>query len=72
MSFAWLSGILLVGTLVLFAVAGILLARRRVGVEVLKLNNEVAGFIYGVIGPAHYVYYRFLGPRLGGAVPPIM
>ena len=50
MSLEWLWGILLVPAMVLLAVAGTLLARRWVGVEVLKLNNEVAGFIYAVIG----------------------
>ena len=59
MSLAWLWGILLVGTLVLLAVAGILLARRWFGVEVLKLNNEVAGFIYGVIGVLYAVLLGF-------------
>ena len=49
MSLEWLWGILLVGAMVLLAVAGTLLARRWVGVEVLKLNNEVAGFIYAPI-----------------------
>ena len=59
MSLAWLLGIILVGTLVLLAVAGALLARRRFGVEVLKLNNEVAGFIYGVIGVLYAVLLGF-------------
>lgn len=59
MLLAWLWGILLVGTLVLLAVTGILLARRWFGVEVLKLNNEVAGFIYGVIGVLYAVLLGF-------------
>ena len=59
MSLAWLWGILLIGTMVLLAVAGILLARRWFGVEVLKLNNEVAGFIYGVIGVLYAVLLGF-------------
>ena len=59
MSLAWLSGLLLVGTLVLLAVAGTLVSRRRFGVEVLKLNNEVAGFIYGVIGVLYAVLLGF-------------
>ena len=50
MSAEWLWGGLLVGTMVFFAVAGTLLVRRWVSAEVLKLNNEVAGFIYAVIG----------------------
>jgi hypothetical protein len=36
-----------------------LLARRWVGVEVLKLNNEVAGFIYAVIGVVYAVLLGF-------------
>jgi hypothetical protein len=59
MSLAWLWGILLVGTLGLLAVAGLLRARRRFGVEALKLNNEVAGFIYGVIGVLYAVLLGF-------------
>ena len=59
MSLAWLWGILLVGAMVLLAVAGTLLARRWVGVEVLKLNNEVAGFIYAVIGVVYAVLLGF-------------
>lgn len=59
MSSAWLSGILLVATLVLLAVAGLLLVRRRFGVETLKSNNEVAGFIYGIIGVLYAVLLGF-------------
>ena len=59
MSLAWFWGILLVGAMVLLAVAGTLLARRWVGVEVLKLNNEVAGFIYAVIGVVYAVLLGF-------------
>ena len=59
MSLEWLWGILLVGAMVLLAVAGTLLARRWVGVEVLKLNNEVAGFIYAVIGVVYAVLLGF-------------
>jgi len=59
MSLAWLWGILLVGATVLLAVAGTVLARRWVSVEILKLNNEVAGFIYGVIGVLYAVLLGF-------------
>lgn len=59
MSSAWLLGLLLVGTLVLLAVSGNLLARRRFGLEVLKGNNEVAGFLYGVIGVLYAVLLGF-------------
>ena len=59
MSLAWLWGILLVGATVSLAVAGTLLARRWVSVEILKLNNEVAGFIYAVIGVLYAVLLGF-------------
>jgi nitrate reductase gamma subunit len=59
MSLGWLWGIFLVGVTVLIAVAGTLLARRWVSVEVLKLNNEVAGFIYAVIGVLYAVLLGF-------------
>ncbi len=59
MSLAWLWGIFLVGAMLLLAVSGTLLARRWVGVEVLKLNNEVAGFIYAVIGVLFAVLLGF-------------
>ena len=59
MSLAWLWSILLVGATVLFAAAGTLLARRWVSVEILKLNNEVAGFIYAVIGVLYAVLLGF-------------
>ena len=48
-----------VAATVLFAVAGTLLVRRSVGTEVLKLNNEVAGFIYAVIGVVYAVLLGF-------------
>ena len=38
---------------------GTVLARRWVSVEVLKHNNEVAGFIYGVIGVLYAVLLGF-------------
>jgi hypothetical protein len=47
---AWIEGILLVGGMVSFAIAGTLLTRRWIGVDVLEYNNEVAGFIYAVVG----------------------
>ena len=59
MSLAWLWGILLVGATVSLAVAGTLLARRWVSVEILKFNNEVAGFIYAVIGVLYAVLLGF-------------
>ena len=59
MSLAWGWAFLLAGAMVSLAVAGTLLARRWVGVEVLRLNNEVAGFIYAVIGVLYAVLLGF-------------
>jgi hypothetical protein len=59
MSLAWLWSILLVGATVLLRGRGHLLARRWVSVEILKLNNEVAGFIYAVIGVLYAVLLGF-------------
>ena len=53
---AWLWSLLLVGGTVLLSIAGTLLVRRFVGVEVLERHNEVAGFIY-----AGVVYAVLLG-----------
>jgi Protein of unknown function (DUF4239) len=47
------------GAMVLLAVSGTLLTRRWVGEEVLKLNNEVAGFIFAVIGVVYAVLLGF-------------
>jgi hypothetical protein len=56
---AWLWGVLLVGATILFAIAGTLLARRRFAVEILERHNEVAGFIYAVIGVVYAVLLGF-------------
>lgn len=59
MAHAWIWGILLVGGIGLLAAVGALLSRRWVGVEVLKLNNEAAGFIYAVVGVLYAVILGF-------------
>jgi hypothetical protein len=41
----WL-GVLLVGAATLLAMAGPILVRRRLSLDRLKLNNEVAGFMF--------------------------
>ena len=56
---AWFWGILLVGATVFLAVAGALLVRRLVTVEVLERQNEVAGFIHAVIGVVYAVLLGF-------------
>src|SRR5262245_8939676 len=54
---AW--GIVIVGGITLLATAGALLVRRWVPVEVLERHNEVAGFIYSVIGVMYAVLLGF-------------
>ena len=50
---------LIVGGLTFIAVAGALLVRRWAPVEVLERHNEVAGFIYSVIGVMYAVLLGF-------------
>lgn len=56
---AWLWGMLLVGGAVFLSIAGTFLVRRWVAVEVLERHNEVAGFIYAVIGVVYAVLLGF-------------
>jgi hypothetical protein len=56
---AWWWGIILVGATLFLSVTGTLLVRRWVPVEVLERHNEVAGFIYGVIGVVYAVLLGF-------------
>jgi hypothetical protein len=56
--------LLVVGGIPLLAVAGALLVRRWATVEVLERHNEVAGFVYAVIG---VVYAVLLGTVRPGA-----
>lgn len=55
----WFWTILLVIVLPAVAVAGGLLVRRAVGAEVLARHNDVAGFIYAVIGVVYAVLLGF-------------
>ncbi|MGH8680639.1 MAG: DUF4239 domain-containing protein [Burkholderiales bacterium] len=55
----WFWSILLIGALPALAVAGALFVRRAVGPEVLERHNEVAGFIYAVIGVVYAVLLGF-------------
>jgi len=59
MSSAWVWSLLVVGATVLLSIAGTLLMRRLIGVEVLERHNEVAGFIYAVIGVVYAVLLGF-------------
>ena len=56
---SWLWGILLVGALPALAVVGAMRVRRAVGLEVLERHNEVAGFIYAVVGVVYAVLLGF-------------
>jgi ABC-type multidrug transport system fused ATPase/permease subunit len=56
---AWFWSLLLVGGTVLLSTAGTLIVRRLVGVEVLERHNEVAGFIYAVLGVVYAVLLGF-------------
>jgi Protein of unknown function (DUF4239) len=55
----WFWSLLLVGATVLLSIAGTLLVRRLASVEVLERHNEVAGFIYAVIGVVYAVLLGF-------------
>src|SRR5690348_12116671 len=55
----WVSGILMVGLPTLLAMAGPILIRRRVGLERLSNNNEVAGFKFATIGVLYAVLLAF-------------
>ena len=59
MSSAWFLSLLLIGGTVPLSIAGTLIVRRLVGVEVLERHNEVAGFIYAVIGVLYAVLLGF-------------
>jgi hypothetical protein len=52
-------GIIIVGGITVLATVGALLVRRWVPVEVLERHNEVAGFIYSVIGVMYAVLLGF-------------
>jgi hypothetical protein len=56
----WVMGILVVGGGTLLAVAGLLLVRRLVPLEVLRENNEVCGFKLAVLAVAYGVVLAFV------------
>jgi Na+/proline symporter len=55
----WLSGALLVGAATLLTMAGPFLVRRRVSLERLRINNEVAGFTFATVGVLYAVLLAF-------------
>jgi Protein of unknown function (DUF4239) len=55
----WIWGMLLIGVTVFLSATGTLLVRRGFAVEVLERHNEVAGFIYAVVGVVYAVLLGF-------------
>src|SRR5688572_696959 len=55
----WFWILLFVVALPAFAVGGALLVRRTVGVDVLAQHDDVAGFIYAVVGVVYAVLLGF-------------
>lgn len=53
-------GILIIGTAVIFGIGGMLLVRRSATLARLERHNEVAGFIYSVIGVVYAVLLAFI------------
>jgi hypothetical protein len=60
MSSAWFWSF---GATVILSIAGTLVVRRLVSVEVLERHNEVAGFIYAVLGVVYAVLRRLTRAR---------
>jgi hypothetical protein len=56
---AWLLGILFVGALTAASIGGFLLVRRRASLDTLEQHNEVAGFIYAIVGVLYAVLLGF-------------
>ena len=59
MSSAWFWSLFLIGGTVFVSIAGTLIVRRLISVEVLERHNDVAGFIYAVIGVVYAVLLGF-------------
>jgi hypothetical protein len=55
----WLSGTLLLGVATLLAMASPVLVRRRVSLDRLRVNNEVAGFKFATVGVLYAVLLAF-------------
>ena len=56
----WLVGLIMTVVVVAYAVGLLLMARYRYGEDRLKLNNEVAGFKYAVVGVLYAVLLAFV------------
>jgi Na+/proline symporter len=55
----WLAGLVLVGLTTLIAMMGPLVIRRRMSLDVLRTNNEVAGFKFATVGVIYAVLLGF-------------
>src|SRR3978361_51949 len=55
----WISGIVLIGLTTVAAMLGPVIARRQVGLERLRTNNEVAGFKFATVGVLYAVLLAF-------------
>ena len=55
----WQSSLIVVGTGTLVGMVGPVLLRRQLGVDRLKINNEVAGFKFAVVGVLYAVLLGF-------------
>lgn len=56
----WISFLVLIAVIALVAAAAPLLVRKRVSLEQLELNNEVAGFKYATLGVIYAVLLAFV------------
>jgi hypothetical protein len=55
----WLNALVLVGVTTLFAMLGPFIVRKRVNVDQLRTNNEVAGFKFATVGVIYAVLLGF-------------
>lgn len=55
----WLTFLIIVVLPTAIAIAGLLLIRRRIGIDLLASNNEVAGFKFAVVGVIYAVMLGF-------------
>ena len=57
---SWILGFLVVGTTVGLGLGGMFLVRRSVTLSTLESHNQVAGFIYSVVGVVYAVLLAFI------------
>jgi Protein of unknown function (DUF4239) len=56
----WLAVPVIVGSVVLISIIGFLAVHRLVPIEIRKLHNDVAGFVYAVVGVIYAVLLAFV------------